>query len=383
MNTKILFLTSVDHPQVRLEAEALRQMYNVNYVSIKFEGWKKELKSLFNNIPTLFIILIKLKIPPVPSRLFLYNLLLLGSILDKIKHEDQNYDLIYAHWLFPAGFIGLALSKIIGCKTISVIWGYDIQVVSGVKSHTQGLNRIIPKFVMERSDLVIVNHLFHKRLAEDLLGRVSDKILYVTPAIPDISINVQSKLTDELRERLDIEAPNEKTLVLYSPSLRLGYGIIEFVKAISMINKKDNFVFIIAGEGELKDEAIKFVKNNGLKNVIFVGKVSHESMKVLYKLSTVVCDLAYPGTGTTTLEAFCFGKPVIGIRSPKTIIKHGVNGFAISKGDHEALARYIITISEDHELRKKLSLNARRTFEEAFSIQKRINRILEVFNSVI
>jgi len=380
---KILFLTSVNHPQVRLEAEALRRMYNVNYVSTRFEGWKKGLKSLFNNIPTLFIILVKLKMPPVPSRLFLYNLLLLSSILDKMKHEDKNYDLIYAHWLFPAGFIGLFLSKIIGCKMISVIWGYDIQVISGVKSHAQGLNRIIPKLVIERSDLVIANHLIHKRLAEDLLGRTSDKILYVTPAIPDISINVQSKLTGELREILDIETLNEKTLVLYSPSLRPGYGIIEFLKAIPIINKNDKFVFIIAGEGELKDEAIKFVKNSGLKNVIFVGKVSHESMKVLYKLSTVVCDLAYPGTGTTTLEAFCFGKPVIGIRSPKTIVKHGFNGFIISKGDYEALAQYIITISEDHELRKRLSLNAKRTFEEVFSIQKRINRISEVFNSVI
>jgi hypothetical protein len=192
---KILFLTSADHPQIRLEAEALGQIYNVKYVVIKFEGWKKGLKSLFNNIPTLLIILVRLKIPPVPSRLFIYNLLLLSSILDKMKNEDWKYNLIYAHWLFPAGFIGLFLSKIIGCKIISVIWGYDIQVISGVKSHAQGLNRVIPKFVIERSDLIIVNHLFHKKLAEDLLGRASDKILYVTPAIPDISIDVQSELT--------------------------------------------------------------------------------------------------------------------------------------------------------------------------------------------
>jgi glycosyltransferase involved in cell wall biosynthesis len=379
---KILFLTSADHPQIRLEAEALGQIYNVKYVVIKFEGWKKGLKSLFNNIPTLLIILVRLKIPPVPSRLFIYNLLLLSSILDKMKNEDWKYNLIYAHWLFPAGFIGLFLSKIIGCKIISVIWGYDIQVISGVKSHAQGLNRVIPKFVIERSDLIIVNHLFHKKLAEDLLGRASDKILYVTPAIPDISIDVQSELTDELREKLNIETLNEKMLVLYSPSLKPGYGIIEFMKAISMITEKDRLIFIIVGEGELKDEAIKFVKTSGLKNVIFIGRVSHESMKVLYKLSTVVCDLAYSGTGTTTIEAFCFGKPVIGIRSPKTVIKHGVNGFIISRGDHEALARYIVTILEDHEIRKRLSINARRTFEEKFIIQKRINKLLKIFNNV-
>jgi len=116
--------------------------------------------------------------------------------------------------------------------------------------------------------------------------------------------------------------------------------------------------------------------------VILMEKVNHESMKVLYKLSALVCDLAYYGTGTTALEALCFGKPVIGIESSKTVITHGVNGFVIKKGDYKSLANYIIAILKDDEMRRELSINARKTFEENFTIQKRINRLLKIFNDV-
>jgi glycosyltransferase involved in cell wall biosynthesis len=312
-----------------------------------------------------------------------------STILEERKLYNKKYDIIYAHWLYPAGFIGLILSKILNCKVVSTIWGYDIQVMRGVKNYgIQRLNWVISRYVIEKSDLIIANHRVHKILAHYLSSlNAHDKIFYVSPAIPDISIGTQSEFTIELKERLqfNLNKLKEKDVVLYSPSLSSIYGIREFVKAAQIVSKfiKD-CIFIVVGDGELKDEVIKFIKENSLENkVVLVGRVSHESMKVLYKLSTLVCDLAYPGTGTTTLEALCFGKPVIGIESPKTIITHGVNGFVIKRGDYRSLANYIIAILKDDELRRKISINARKTFEKNFTIQKRINRLLKIFNDVI
>jgi glycosyltransferase involved in cell wall biosynthesis len=309
--------------------------------------------------------------------------------LNEEKVRDEKYDLIYAHWLYPAGFIGLILSRILNCKLASVIWGYDIQVIREVKGYgVQGLNKIISRLVIEKSDLIIANHKIHKVLAEHISSpKARNRILYLPPAIPDMSINAQDEFTDELKERLQftLDELKEKKVVLYAPSLRPLYGAREFVRAAQIVsNLAKDCIFIIVGDGELKDEVIKFVKENGLEDrVVLVGKVSHNSMKVLYRLSALVCDLAYPGTGTTALEALCFRKPVIGIESPKTVITHGVNGFLIKKGDYKSLANYITTVLEEHKLRESLSINARKTFEEKFIIQKRINRLLNIFNDVI
>jgi glycosyltransferase involved in cell wall biosynthesis len=310
-------------------------------------------------------------------------------ILNEEKVRDGKYDLIYAHWLYPAGFIGLILSKILNCKLVSVIWGYDIQVIREVKSYgVRGLNRIISRLVIEKSDLIIANHRIHEVLAKHISSpKAHNRILYLPPAIPDISIDAQDEFTAELKERLQftLDELKEKKVVLYAPSLRPLYGVREFVRAAKIVSTSlKECIFIIVGDGELKDEAIRFIKENCLEDkVVLVGKVSHDCMKVLYKLSALVCDLAYPGTGTTSLEALCFGKPVIGIESPKTVITHGVNGFLIEKGDYRSLANYVVAILKDDELRRKLSINARKTFEEKFIIQKRINRLLNIFNDVI
>jgi glycosyltransferase involved in cell wall biosynthesis len=386
---KIIFLTSINHSQVRYEADYLGKHLKLTFIVVpSFE--RKQLpyilKLFFKKLPIICISLLKLLIPPFPHTF--YYVLLLSVILNEKLHNER-YDLIYAHWLYPAGFIGLMLSRILNCKIVSVIWGYDIQVLREAKDYgVRGLNKVIARIVIEKSDLVIANHKVHTILAQRISNpKAHERILYVPPAIPDISVDAQDKFTAELKERLQfiLDELEEKKVVLYAPSLRPLYGIREFVRAAQIVSAslKDS-VFIIVGDGELKNEVIQFIKENGLEDRVFlVGKVSHESMKVLYKLSALVCDLAYPGTGTTALEALCFGKPVIGIESPKTVITHGVNGFVIKKGDYKSLANYIIAILKDDELRRKISINARKTFEGDFTIQKRINRLLKIFNDII
>jgi len=385
---KILFLASLDHPQVRLEAEALSRLLDVDYVVINFNSsdLRHSFHKFFTNLPSLLIALMKLKIPPIPFRAFLGYLLTSSLLMEKVK--GKRYDLIYAHWLYPAGFVGLIISRIINCKIVSVVWGYDIQVISGIKNYgVQGLNRMISKAVLQKSDLIIANHKVHKVVAEHLSGSSTcKKIVYVPPAIPDIAMSTQDKLANELREKLghDLDELRGKKVILYSPSLRPLYGIQEFVKAIPIVDASINdCVFIVVGEGELKSEAIKFIKDVGLQDrVLFMGRISHESMKALYKISTVVCDLAYSGTGTTTLEAFCFGRPVIGIRSPKTLIEDRVTGFLVNRGDHESLAKYLIEILNNDELREALSRNARKVYEEKFSMEKRVKTLLKTFQVV-
>lgn len=387
---KILFLTSIDHPQVKYEADYLGKKLNLTYIvtpNLERKQLPYVLKCFFKNFPKICVSLLKLRIPPIPQSF--HYVLMLSIILNEEKLHNERYDLIYTHWLYPAGFIGLMLSRILNCKIVSAIWGYDIQVLREAKDYgARGPNRVISRMVIEKSDLAIVNHKVHKILAQRISSpKAHDRILYVPPAIPDISTDAQDEFTAELKERLQfiLDGLKGKKVVLYAPSLRPLYGIREFVRAAQIVSTSlRDCVFIIVGDGELKDEVIKFIKEHSLENkVVLVGKVSHESMKVLYKLSTLVCDLAYYGTGTTALEALCFGKPVIGIESPKTVITHGVNGFVIKRGDYRSLANYIIEILKNDELRSKISINARKTFEENFTIQKRINRLLKIFNDVI
>jgi len=385
---KILLLTSVDHPQIRFEAEMLRKFFGIDYVALENLNLrsKEAFITFLKSFPKVFVALFRLRFPPTPSISFLTQLLIAGYLIGKKQISREKYSIIYAHWLFPAGFVGLILSKVLGIKVISVVWGYDIQVVQGVKKYgIRGTLKILSKNIIKKSDLVIVNHRVHKRIAEELLGGRSNNIVYIPPAIPDISAGVNGELTEELKEKLPslniISKLKENHIILYSPALTSIYGIMEFVKAIpKVLSKVDNCIFIIVGEGELKDRAMEFINEMKLDDkVFFLGRVSHESMKILYKISIIVCDLAYSGTGTTTLEAFCFGKPVIGINTPKSVIKHGENGFLIKRGDHYSLANYVVKILKNSYLRERLSRNARDVFEKSFSMRNRMRNLFKLF----
>jgi len=389
---RILFLTSVDHPWVIMEAESLSKLFKVdyvltNYVSINdVSHLKKALVALLKNLPIVCIALIRLHIPPIPFRLFISQLLIAGLLIDNRRLSTQRYNIIYANWLFPAGFVGLILSKVLHTKIVSVIHGYDIQFVTGVKGYgILDLKRIVAKYVLRRCNVVTAYDRIYEELAVSLAGAsYRNKIVYVPPGIPDIepSPNNKDQLPAELKNRADIL--HRRNVVLYSPQLKPLYGIIDFMKAIPLIVAQlDDCLFIITGEGELKSEAMRFIEERKLVDkVVFTGRVSHNTMTTLYKLSTVVCDLCYAGQGTTTFEAFRSGKPVIGIATAKRYIEHGKNGFLVRRGDYENLASYILRISCDHKLMEKMSKNARESFERNFNIVTRITELTKIFNAL-
>jgi hypothetical protein len=149
---KVLFLTSVDHPQVRLEAEHLGKKLDLTYVvvpNLNKNLLPRILKYLVKHFPKVCLSLIKLRPPLIPQ--VLYYLLLFVTFLENKKIASKKYDIIYAHWLYPAGFLALLLSKIWKTKVISVIWGYDIQVVREAKDYgIHGINRVISRFVIEK-----------------------------------------------------------------------------------------------------------------------------------------------------------------------------------------------------------------------------------------
>jgi glycosyltransferase involved in cell wall biosynthesis len=388
---RILILTSFDHPLVRLEAEALSNLYKVRYVLVEQSKNPSQLiregiPSFLRAFPMLFIALLRLRIPPMPLRTYLYMLLSAVSVINKIELRRSAYDVIYAHWLFPAGFIALLLSKIINCKVVSHIRGYDIQVMPGVSDYgIVGWKRVISKYVIRRADRVLAEHEVHAGIAIALAGaNCKGKMLYIRPGIPELTEvdTGHAQLPTKIARKMD-QTPNCK-LVLYSPSLFPYYGIIELIKAIPFITAAaTNTHFAIAGDGTLDQMALDIATREGVgDSITFLGRVDYNTMLELYRRSNVVCDLCYFGQGTTTIEAFCFGKPVIGIASPKRYIVNEENGFMIRRGDYRALASQVLKLLTDEDLAARMSRKARECFELNYTMDSRVNALAAVFDSV-
>jgi glycosyltransferase involved in cell wall biosynthesis len=69
---------------------------------------------------------------------------------------------------------------------------------------------------------------------------------------------------------------------------------------------------LFVGTGELRDKAVTFVRQNDIKHVIFLGRVSNEDLPIAYASADYyVMSSVYEGQPLTVLEAMASGLPCI------------------------------------------------------------------------
>ncbi len=124
---------------------------------------------------------------------------------------------------------------------------------------------------------------------------------------------------------------------------------------MSLFKNRDD-VLLLVGQGKLKEQYLKFIKDNNLNNVIVLPFQNKKELFDLYKASDVHITLSkHDIFGHTILESFANGTPVISsdrVISSIEYIKDGYNGYIVSLDDIDNIKKAMDTCS------KKLSENA-------------------------
>lgn len=120
--------------------------------------------------------------------------------------------------------------------------------------------------------------------------------------------------------------------------------------------------------------------------VSFRDRVPRDQMPDLLKSFDI---LLFPSTGPEALprivqEAMACGLLVIGSTAGGTpeILNDGVNGLSFEAGDSKMLAEKIALAASDPKLRDRLTLAARRTVEDQFTIAGMVGKLEEYFGSL-
>lgn len=107
--------------------------------------------------------------------------------------------------------------------------------------------------------------------------------------------------------------------------------------------------------------------------VKIVPYLTHSELRAAYGRASVVAIATRPNLHasgmTVSLEAMAVGRPVV-ITSTAGIddyVAHGSTGFLVQPGDHEAMARHIIGLLDDHAAAATMGRRARERVEEHFT----------------
>ena len=147
----------------------------------------------------------------------------------------------------------------------------------------------------------------------------------------------------------------------------------------------DKVRLIIVGDGPERDNLQDRVKAMGIqKKVVFTGMVPNKSLPGYLHMADVFVTASVTEVHPiSVIEAMAAGLPVLGIESPGVgdTIRDGVTGL-LSSNDLATFTAQMVRLASQPELRKELSLHARRDSEQ-YSIERTSMMMLDLYEKAI
>ena len=224
------------------------------------------------------------------------------------------------------------------------------------------------KLYEKNVDLFISPSLFmREKLSE--FGFDKSKIAYLPPWIKEIKSTPSYSSEDYF---------------LYFGRINREKGLQTLIRAMEKIKEGQ---LLIAGQGEEAEKLQRYVIENEIDNVKFLGFTQRKKLDELIRSSrfVVLPSEWYENSPSTVYESFALGKPVIGSRigGIPELIEDGVNGLLFEPKNVEELAEKIKYLYHHPLLAEKMGIAAREKVEEKYSEEEYYKKLLGLYDGLI
>jgi glycosyltransferase involved in cell wall biosynthesis len=151
--------------------------------------------------------------------------------------------------------------------------------------------------------------------------------------------------------------------------------------AARVIREVPDARFLIVGEGELRDALEHQIKELGLDRHVMLTGFRDDAVGLQKSFDVFVMSSVTEGLGSAMLDAMACRRPVVATRAggiPEAI-EDGVTGLLVPPQDEPALAKAIVRMLKDSEMRARLGEAGRRRVVEEFSVEKMVAATLDAY----
>lgn len=184
------------------------------------------------------------------------------------------------------------------------------------------------------------------------------------------------------RPHEDFWLPHEAPIVGNVAALVPHKGQRYFIEAAALVVRHvPDARFVIAGEGELRPVLEKQIKDHRLEKHVVLAGFRPDVLSLHKSFDIFVLSSTTEGLGTSLLDAMACAKPVVATTAGgiPEVVEEGVTGLLVPPKDHEALARAIVTLLKDRELRKRLGSAGLARVRERFTAERMVQDTLRVY----
>lgn len=236
-----------------------------------------------------------------------------------------------------------------------------------------------------------------RKVVDCVIYQLSDQVIAVSQKIKEIIHQTyrleESKVfvvkngiifDESTSEAVDLENefPNSANKLILIAVGRLvplkGFDIL--IKAVAEVVNQgfdDLLVLIVGGEKSNGLERLRLqmlIQDLDIENYVKLIGLRNDIIGLMKASDIFVMPSRYEGLSLAMIEAMACGLPIIASNGPglKEFINDLQNGFLFPVDDHKVLAKYILRLAEDKDLRIQLSRGARVSFEKNYDMRKNI-----------
>jgi len=299
--------------------------------------------------------------------------------------REQIFNFIAGYWLRRHGWLGA-----------------DIVI-----EHLSKVACFIPWFLSDRPFLVHVPHLFGRSIFEEVSWLPGSYVYGMEQALrwayrkyPVWALS-QSTKEDLIakgfsEQRVDVVSggvdtasfdserrPSKEPTVLYVGRIRRYKGLVDpLLKAWpEVLRRRSDARLQMIGRGDYQETLRHYISRNNLeKSVQLMGYVNEaKKLELIRSAWFAVYPSVKEGWGLPVIEAGAAGIPTVASDSPglRDAVRDGETGLLVPHGDVGALARAILRLIEDGDLRRRLGDEAK-IFSRNFDWDRMAERVLEL-----
>jgi glycosyltransferase involved in cell wall biosynthesis len=285
-------------------------------------------------------------------------------------------DILHAHCAYDYGVIG-SLSNF--HPFVVTAWGSDVLI----SSKESNITKYTEKFVLKKADLITCGG---ENLKDAIInfGVRPEKIKLINHGVDTEEFSPQ-KRDKELREELKaLDTP----VVLSNRRLSPIYNVESLIKAIPLVLKDfSDTKFVIIGEGPQEDYLKQLAKSIGVcKSVRFTGWLSrNEFIRYVASADIYVSISLSDGASVSIMDAMACKLPVVvtDVGDNRKWIKNGENGFVVPTKDPDSVAKKVVYLIENEDIRKRFGKINRELIEEKANYYKEMGKMEKLYKEII
>lgn len=232
-----------------------------------------------------------------------------------------------------------------------------------------------------------------KKILVNYFGRNKSEIETVYIGVDENKFNPEKYNKEELKKKYKL--PEDKKIISFIARIDLQKRPILLMEIIKSLKKvRDDFYFVIAGDGPMLEKIKKIAKNYNLeRNIKFLGVVSETAE--IYSISDITLNCSIKeGLALTSYESLSMGVPVVSanVGGQAELINNDVGvvvpclqdekDVSVFKYNDEEIESYVKAIEKVLDNLDGYKSNARKRIINGFTISHMINRMSVIMEEI-